>query len=79
MENICQNCGMLLNNNSQLGALSLNANKNIKYCNCEKRQDGRLKKAGKKVRSTFNIEKMKGEGFPKFLNWLSSRGIKNLE
>ncbi len=79
MEKFCQSCGMPINNNPQPLVTTTNSNISAKYCSCsyEVSQFTQSEVESKEIQS-FNIEKMKEEGMPRFLDWLSARGISRL-
>jgi hypothetical protein len=79
MEKFCPSCGMPMNNNPQPVATIKNSSKSAKYCSCtyEVGQFNQTEVTFRENQSS-SIEKMKEEGMPRFLEWLSARGISRL-
>lgn len=77
----CQSCGMPMSKDPQNGGAEKDGSKNNKYCSyCY--QNGNFTSPEidtPQKMQVFCIQKMREQGMPKFIAWLFTRGIPNLE
>jgi hypothetical protein len=75
----CQSCGMPISKDPELGATNLDGTKSNLYCSyCYQNGEFTFKGTMKEMQA-FCKEKMREEGFSKFIAWLYTRGIPRLQ